>query len=338
MIQHEHFKELDQIDEDFVIQHTQLCIIISQTMRRRWALRATVQERIEATEQADERLAKFIQQLPPALQPSLGYPNVWQASLHLTYNSFLLLLHRLPPRPDLSDALSRACASPDICADSSALLATLLDSLHAHGGLRSLCFFGVHTIFTALIFIKSQLCSSNPLVVAKAARSFRSFSVALSNLSSSWSFAKDLSRWTKGIEGRMEPVERRGQPAGYSEVAKSDINNKASDDKSTPAIQLKPNKERRPTRSKADTHKVPRVDATSQHPGACIQTNQNDQGDVNKGTNSSESNSLGTGTFEFDGQTGPVDFGNMLDDPLFTSIPLLDGFLFDLDDGNSYFL
>lgn len=339
MIQPDHFEDLGHVDADFAIQHTQLCIIISQTMRRRWALRASVQERIEATEHADETLAKFIQQLPPSLQPSLGYPNIWQACLHLTYNSFLLLLHRPPPRPDLNDALSKACSSPDICADSSALLATLLESLHTHGGLRSLCFFGVHTIFTALVFIKSQLCSSNPLVVAKAARSFRSLSVALFNLSSSWSFAKGLSRWTKGMEDRMGPVERQQQLADISAVEGSDANTNGSNEKSGPAFQLASSKERRATRSTANARieQLP-ADLPPQQSDVATEAQSNNQGGANRSINSYFENTSGLGPFDLDGQSGSMNFANMLDDPLFTSIPLLDGFMFGWDDGNSYVL
>ncbi|KAK2601794.1 hypothetical protein QQS21_004678 [Conoideocrella luteorostrata] len=201
-LQYKDFEGIQEPESDFVIQHSRLCVIISQAYRHRWALRASAAQRIKAAEHTDESLAKFATQLPPQLQLSLANPSTWQAILHITYYNFLILLHRPPPVNIKSqDPPSQVDVNSSIHGDAGMALVSLLESLHANSCLRSLPLFGVQAILTAIVFVKSQLRVGNPLVAAKSMRMVRTLSAVLQELSYHWNFAKGLLR----LCGKNEP-------------------------------------------------------------------------------------------------------------------------------------
>lgn len=141
------------------------------------------------------------------------------------------------------------------------------------------------------------------------------------------------------MEDRMGPAERRQQLAGMSAVAGGNLNTNGSNEKSIPAAQLNSNGGRRATRSRPNVRTEPIPSALPQQQGDVgTQIQPNNEVVASRAIDSYIESTLGTGPFDSDGQSGCMNFANMLDDPLFTSIPLLDGFMFGWDDGNSYVL
>ncbi|KAH7311476.1 fungal-specific transcription factor domain-containing protein [Stachybotrys elegans] len=187
-----HFEGIPQAEVDFVTNHTKLCMIISRTMKKRWAIRAPASSRIEATKHADVELAQFLAQLPASLKPVTTWPNIWTSTLHLTYNNFLILLHRPPPKQqDTVCHLGNACDAT-ICNDSTISIATIFEAVADQHQISELWPYGVHSLFTAIVQATNSLNSTNPVVAAKAFKAFDSLLGALKNLSQYWQFAVSL--------------------------------------------------------------------------------------------------------------------------------------------------
>ncbi|PMB67883.1 Acetamidase regulatory protein [Beauveria bassiana] len=200
----------------FDTAHAKLCAIFASAMRSRWALRSSTHDRVAASRRADDALAAFLVQLPPALKPSaatrgLAAPS-WSATLHLTYNNFVLLLHRPPPVAG-TDAVSAACADPALCAGATASMAAILEALCCDdgdgaggaggGGDDALWLYGVHAAFTALIYVSNELAAPNPMVAARARGLFDTLMDALRRLARYWQFAESLLRLFRQKEASL---------------------------------------------------------------------------------------------------------------------------------------
>lgn len=200
-----HFEGIPRAEVDFVIHHSRLCAIVSQAMRARWTLRGTTGSRIQATRDADGALARFTLQLPPGLQLSSPTPsNTWQSTLHLTYNNFLILLHRPAPKYSDRDQVSEACSDLSICGGAALAISSIFETLLHGGTLSTLWLYGVHALFTAMIHVGNDLGSPNPLVSAKAQQTFGSLAAALRELAHQWRFALGLLRLFEQRASRMK--------------------------------------------------------------------------------------------------------------------------------------
>lgn len=211
-----HFEGILGAEVDFVIQHSKLCAIISRAMKARWTLRATTESRIQATREADEALANFTLQLPRCLQMSPPSLNTWQASLHLTYNNFLILLHRPAPKHGARDRVSEACSDLSICGGATMAMSSISEALLHSGTLSTLWLYGVHALFTGMIHVGHELGSPNPLVSAKAQRTFGFLTAALRVLSQHWRFALGLLRLFEQRASRMKYSSTNPSPSGYT--------------------------------------------------------------------------------------------------------------------------
>ncbi|VUC26943.1 unnamed protein product [Clonostachys rosea] len=198
-----HFEGIPNAEIEFVKQHTQLCIIISQTMKKRWALRISDAERIDASREGDRALAQFITHLPRSLRLPVHESEIWKSTLHLTYNNFLLLLHRPPPKQSAGDKAAEACTDLNICSDATAGMTSILETLHAKNGLSSLWLYGLHAVFTCMTQVSTEMASDSPLVAAKAERMFESLSASLRELACQWQFAKALVRLFEEREAKI---------------------------------------------------------------------------------------------------------------------------------------
>ncbi|KAM0559636.1 hypothetical protein ACHAPJ_004160 [Fusarium lateritium] len=194
MLEEKHFQGISHGNPTFTIEHTKLCIIFSKAMRRRVALRATAADRAEATKQADEELAEFITQLPESLRLPHSNPDTWQAILHLSYNNFLILLHRPPPHQDPAQFSADTAADLSICSDAVMAASSIFESLRTRNTLCDLWLPSVHVLFTCLLHVASELNSTNPLVAAKSSRMFDSLLDTLRDISQYWIYAKSLLR------------------------------------------------------------------------------------------------------------------------------------------------
>lgn len=193
MLQAAHFEGVPEAEVDFSIYHTQLCIIFSKAMQRRTAVRSTPADVAAATSQADKELAHLLTTLPDRLQVSWPEPDTWQAVLHLTYNSFLILLHR--PSPDGGpDGYLSSASDLSICWDAVTTINSIFETLRSRDVLTALWLPSLHTLFTALVYVAGQVRSSNPVVVAKAVRIFDSLLLTLRGFAPHWLLARALLR------------------------------------------------------------------------------------------------------------------------------------------------
>ncbi|EWZ44666.1 hypothetical protein FOCG_00840 [Fusarium oxysporum f. sp. radicis-lycopersici 26381] len=215
MLDESHFQGIPHGNPTFAIEHTKLCIIFSTAMRRRVALRSTEADRAAATKEADEELAKFITQLPQSLQISHSNPDTWQATLHLSYHNFLILLHRPPPHQDPSRVSHHSATDHSICGDAVVAINSIFESLRARNTLCNLWLPSVHILFTSLLHIASELNSPNPLIAAKSSRMFDSLIHTLRDISQYWIYAKSLLRLFE--ERAMWKKRQRGHVLGSSE-------------------------------------------------------------------------------------------------------------------------
>ncbi|KAL7769185.1 hypothetical protein ACKLNR_000569 [Fusarium oxysporum f. sp. zingiberi] len=215
MLDESHFQGIPHGNPTFAIEHTKLCIIFSTAMRRRVALRSTEADRAAATKEADEELAKFITQLPQSLQISHSNPDTWQATLHLSYHNFLILLHRPPPHQDPSRVSHHSATDHSICGDAVVAINSIFESLRARNTLCNLWLPSVHVLFTSLLHIASELNSPNPLIAAKSSRMFDSLIHTLRDISQYWIYAKSLLRLFE--EQAMWKKRQRGHVLGSSE-------------------------------------------------------------------------------------------------------------------------
>ncbi|KAH6884580.1 fungal-specific transcription factor domain-containing protein [Thelonectria olida] len=203
---------------DFVMHQTKLCMIISRTMREGWALRSSPEDRAQAVKRADEALARFLTDLPTKLHLPAVNLDTWQSMLHLTYNNFVILLHRPSPRHNARDQAPEVCSDTNLCGGAADAISSIFDTLLNQGALCTLWFYCNHVLFTAGIYVGNEVGSSNPLVAAKSQRLFRSLVSSLRELSRYWRYAKSLLQL---FEQRASRLQQKGTIEDKPDMATS---------------------------------------------------------------------------------------------------------------------
>ncbi|KAL4950477.1 Acetamidase regulatory protein [Aspergillus filifer] len=182
-----------RVQSDFVIYFSELCTMISYIVRERFGLRTSAERRKAALPEADEALANWSLRLPDKLRLRGSDMDPWSAMLHLTYNNFLILLHRPHPRASAySDDYGPHDA--EICSAAAGVIASIFEELRLHDRLKYLWYSAVHTLFTALIQVRVELRFSNPVLAINALRRFDSASYSLRELAQFWSHASTILR------------------------------------------------------------------------------------------------------------------------------------------------
>ncbi|KAL3495386.1 fungal-specific transcription factor domain-containing protein [Aspergillus germanicus] len=181
------------VQADFVIHFSELCTMISYIIRERFGLRISAERRKAALLEADEALANWSLRLPDRLRLRASDMDAWSAMLHLSYNNFLILLHRPHPRASAySDDYGPHDA--EICSAAAGVIASIFEELRLHDRLKFLWYSGVHTLFTAMIQVRVELRFSNPVLAINALRRFDSASYSLRELAQFWSHASTILR------------------------------------------------------------------------------------------------------------------------------------------------
>lgn len=193
-LQERHLEGIPHADAAFAIYHTRLCIMFSKAMKKITSIKASPADRNEAIYQADEDLAKFITELPECLKLPVSEPGTWQSVLHLSYNNFLILLHRPSPRDDNAKYGTSKAGDHSICSDAVMVITSIFESLRTRGKLRHLWLPSLYVLFTAMVYVAKDFCSANPVVVAKSRRMFDSLLITLRQLSQHWLYAQSLLR------------------------------------------------------------------------------------------------------------------------------------------------
>lgn len=211
-----HFEGIPGANIAFVMENTRLCVIFSKSMSRVLALRSTPAEKAEERRHADEALAQFITQLPESLRLPQPQADTWQLFLHLTYNNFLILLHRPPAQPHSRQHLPDAASDLSICGDAVVVITSMFESLRSRSAMCELALPSMYTLFTALVHVSSELTSANPLVAAKSMRMLDSLLLSLKELSHYWLYGRSL---LKLFEERTVWENRRGHQGRRSQEA-----------------------------------------------------------------------------------------------------------------------
>lgn len=205
-LEEHHFQGITSPEFEFTISHTRLCLIFSKAMRKRVALRSTPADRAAATTEADAALADLHTQLPDRLYGPNPDPDPWQAIFYLTYNNFLILLHRPSPSQDTDGPSAAADTDLSICCDAAITICSIFESLRKRNLLDRLWISSIHVLFTALVHVSDQMHSANPLIVAKSKRLFDSLILTLHALKGQWLYAQSLLAL---FEGRNATSSRR---------------------------------------------------------------------------------------------------------------------------------
>lgn len=166
--------------------------MISYIIRERFGLTVSMERRKAILPEADEALANWSLSLPDSLRLR-GSMDSWSAMLHLTYNNFLILLHRPHPR---ASAYSEDYGPHDaeICSAAAGVITSIFEELRQKDCIKYLWCSGVHTLFTAMIQVRVELRFSNPILAINALRRFDSTLSSLRCLADYWFSAETILR------------------------------------------------------------------------------------------------------------------------------------------------
>ena len=183
------------IDGEYLIHQMHLSCIVTHTLRDRFGLHVPADRKRQALVDADQRLAVWMARLPVSLRckPDGKASSPWSAMLHLTYNNFLILLHRPPPMPTcFTNATSQE--NMGICSAAAGTIVSLLEAVAARGELRFLNIFAVDALLTTLIQLSAEIRMANPILAGHAMQRFDSAMDILRRLSGIWLNAEIILR------------------------------------------------------------------------------------------------------------------------------------------------
>lgn len=210
-----------RVQAEYVIHFAELCVMICYVVRERFGLRVSAEHRKAVLGEADEALANWSLRLPDNLRLRASDVDTWSAMLHLTYNNFLILLHRPHPRASAySDDYGPHDA--EICSAAAGVISSIFEELRLNNRLKFLWYSGVHTLFTAMIQVRVELRFSNPVLAINALRRFHSASYSLRELSDYWAHAGTILRLFENSKRlqedlRMAPGEKSRKFSGGEE-------------------------------------------------------------------------------------------------------------------------
>jgi transcriptional regulatory protein AMDR len=181
---------------DYAIATTSLCVILCSIYRKTFGPRSSSFSRQATLASADSQLARWSLLLPQhlRLRPTLTL-DLWPATLHLFYNTTLILLHR--PRPQTAQDPGSP-TNPDnqndaeICSAAAGVIQSIFESLCEREHLASLWTFSVTALFTAMIQLSVEVRFANPLLAIAAVRRYDSTLYSLRKLAKYWPHAESV--------------------------------------------------------------------------------------------------------------------------------------------------
>lgn len=118
---------------------------------------------------------------------------LWAASLHLTYNNFLILLHRPHPRATKRSD-DHGPNDSDICSSAASAVASIFEEMRQKDQIKYLWISDINALFTAMIQVSVELRFSNPVLAINALRRFDSTLFSLRMLAEYWINAESILR------------------------------------------------------------------------------------------------------------------------------------------------
>jgi len=119
--------------------------------------------------------------------------SIWAASLHLTYNNFLILLHRPHPRATRRSD-DHGPNDSEICSSAACAVASIFEELRQKDQIKYLWISDINALFTAMIQVSVELRFSNPVLAINALRRFDSTLFSLRMLAEYWINAESILR------------------------------------------------------------------------------------------------------------------------------------------------
>ena len=138
-----------RVNIDLVIKYTELCLLICKVLKERFGLRASREQRSAALGSADEVLANRCLSPPPSLQIRSAGMDLWSVTLHLSYNSFLILPHRPHPKAERRSD-NYGPNDGDICSATANTAVTVFEDLKAKDRIKYLSGFRISMHFLLL--------------------------------------------------------------------------------------------------------------------------------------------------------------------------------------------
>lgn len=248
-----------RVQVEFVIHFTELCIMISYIVRERFGLRISAERRKAVLPEADEALANWSLKLPDSLRFRASDMDSCSAMLHLTYNNFLILLHRPHPRAfAYSDDYGPHDA--EICSAAAGVIASIFEELRLNDRLKFLWYSAVHTLFTAMIQVRVELRFSNPVLAINGLRRFDSVSNSMRGLAEYWIHAGtilSLFEDSKRLKSDLRQATNE-RPRQFSDAGDR-IKNRSASSSSAPIPMRTPQPER-------PSYKLPTPESAQQQP------------------------------------------------------------------------
>ncbi|KAK6078440.1 fungal specific transcription factor domain-containing protein [Seiridium cupressi] len=175
----------------YVVQATELCVIIADALRERFRLGTTLGSRQDTLRKTDEAFANWALHLPTILQLRIGPTlDLWASNLHLIYNTALILLHRAKPYPLSASGVHGEDA--DICKTAASVIQNLFQCLCERNEIRYLWTSSINCLFTALIELSVEVRLSNPVLAISALRRYDSALFSLRELARYWPNAQSI--------------------------------------------------------------------------------------------------------------------------------------------------
>lgn len=158
------------------MEHTKLCVIFSKFLRSRPSVKVPIDAQARAN--IDSSLAKWAVQLPENLRirrkQGLYGTDFWTTMLHSTYNTLLIAVHRVP---QIDPVDGKNCNSPDdsdICFHAAGTITQLFEDLRQQDLLRCCWCWASSFFFTAIIEVRVEMRSQNPILATSALAKFDS--------------------------------------------------------------------------------------------------------------------------------------------------------------------
>ena len=181
---------------NFVIEHTKLCVLFSKFLRSHSSVKAPITAQARA--RIDSMLAKWAVQLPENLrirrEQRLYGTDFWTAMLHSTYNTLLIVLHRLPQTDPIEGSNYNSSDDSDICLHAAGTITRLFEDLRQQDLLRCCWCWTSSFFFTTIIEVSVEMRSQNPILATSALNKFDSVMESIKALADYWLYANSILR------------------------------------------------------------------------------------------------------------------------------------------------
>ena len=188
------------------MEHTKLCIIFSKFLRSRPSVKAPMDD--QARSSIDSLLAKWAVQLPENLRirPKKGVngTDFWRAMLHSTYNTLLLIIHRVPQIDPVDGKNCNSSDDSDICFHAAGTITQLFEDLRQQDLLRYCWCWASSFFFTTIIEVSVEMRSQNPILATSALTKFDSVMESIKALADYWLYANSILRLFEHSSERLQ--------------------------------------------------------------------------------------------------------------------------------------